>query len=235
MKTDKLSPKILTLASGTVPLEVTRHPTARRITLRLTTEGDAVRLVLPRATPLREGLDFAESQKDWLQARLQALPPRIPFRDGQVIPLLGVEHLIVHEPAGRRGVWQEGRQIIVSGKVEHLSRRLTDYLKTLARRTIVPRANEKAERLQKKPGRITLRDSRSRWGSCSANGNLNFSWRLILAPEHVLDYVVAHEVAHLVEHNHGPRFWVLAAQLTDDLEGAKKWLKRRGHCLHRYG
>ncbi len=235
MKIGKLEPKILNLPSGDLPLEIRRHPTARRITLRLSNQGEAARLVLPRYASLREGLAFANSKKDWLESRLHDVPPRIPFEDGQIVPILGTDHRITHCPQARRGVWRDGERVLVSGNPEHIPRRVTDHLKTLARQVIGDRAHAKAAVIGKQPGRISLRDSRSRWGSCSHTGNLNFSWRLIIAPEFVLDYVGAHEVAHLAEHNHGPRFWALAGQLTPDMETAKAWLRRNGETLLRYG
>ena len=128
-----------------------------------------------------------------------------------------------HEALG--GVWLEEGTICVSGRPEHLSRRVRDFLKQQARKAILPRAQEKAARLGRHAGRITLRDTRSRWGSCSVSGDLNFSWRLVLAPIIVLDYVIAHEVAHLVEYNHGRKFWALAKDLTENMEEAKTWLK----------
>jgi predicted metal-dependent hydrolase len=126
--------------------------------------------------------------------------------------------------------------VIVPGAPEHLPRRLTDFLKAEARREIAARAAAKAATLGRPIAALTLRDTRSRWGSCSRSGRVAFSWRLILAPEWVLDYVVAHEVAHLAELNHGPRFWTACAGLTDsDVKTARAWLKRHGAELHAYG
>ncbi len=229
------TPNILKLATRELPLEVARHPRARHITLRLNRSGDGVRLVLPPRAPLREGLRFARSKAGWIEAKLAALPPRVPFGEGAVLPLLGEEHVVRRAPGARRGVWREPGVIWVSGRPEHLSRRVGDFLKAEARRVIVARARQKAARLGRTPGRITLRDTQSRWGSCSPQGNLNFSWRLILAPEAVLDYVVAHEVAHLAELNHGPAFWKLTARLTPEVEGPQDWLRRHGDLLLRYG
>jgi len=99
----------------------------------------------------------------------------------------------------------------------------------------VPRAEAYARQVERKLGRITLRDTRSRWGSCAANGNLSFSWRLVLAPVEVLDYVVAHEVAHLVHHNHSPAYWAVVRELVPEADGLRRWLKTNGPRLHLYG
>jgi predicted metal-dependent hydrolase len=228
-------PQILELPTGDLPLEVARHPRAKHITVRLNRRGDGVRLVLPPRASLREGLRFARSKAGWIEARLGELPPTIPFVDGVVLPILGEDHVVRHLASGRRGVWREAGTIQVSGRAEHLPRRVADFLKTEARGAIAPRARAKAAVLGRTPGRITLRDTKSRWGSCSPDGNLNFSWRLILAPEAVLDYVVAHEVAHLIELNHGPRFWKLTARLTPEVKGPRSWLRHNDERLLRYG
>ncbi len=235
MPNGRTTHKMLTIGARQLPVEVRRHPRARRISLRLDGKEDRLRLVLPRGVSIAEGCDFARSKSAWVLRHLDARSPQIPFADGTVLPLLGEDHIIRHQPAARRGVWRDTGIIAVSGQAEHLSRRVHDFLKSEARATLTSRAREKAARLQRKPGRITLRDTTSRWGSCTEDGDLSFSWRLILAPEAVLDYVVAHEVAHLEELNHGARFWALAASLTGEMEGPKRWLRQHGESLLRYG
>ena len=175
------------------------------------------------------------TQAAWIRRHLAKLPPRVPFEAGAVVPILGVDHVIHAAPDARRGVWAEAGAIIVSGRPEHLSRRLTDWLKREARTRISACVDEKAAALDVAYQRIAIRDPKSRWGSCAPDGNLNFSWRLFLAPEFVFDYVVSHEVAHLREHNHGPRFWRLVDKLTNDTDRARAWLNAFGSGLHRYG
>ncbi len=232
---DVIDPKILRFDGRQIPLEIRRHARARRITLRLTSDGQGVRLVLPERVPVKEGLAFAERNRGWILQRLSDQPERIVFCDGASIPLLGAPHIIRHVPDARRGVWQEEGTIWVSGFAEHLSRRVTDHLKGEARREITARARQKAKAQDLRIARISIRDTTSRWGSCSSTGNLNFSWRLIFAPETVLDYVVAHEVAHLREMNHGPAFWHLTRQMTENVGQAKNWLSNNGNQLLRYG
>jgi len=226
----------LALADREVPLRVRRHPKARSIILRIDDRDGGVTLVLPRRTSLSEGLRFAAGKQAWIARRLAALPPRTAFADGVAVPLLGVPHLIRHRPEGRGGVRQEGGEIHVFGRAEFLPRRLTDWLKAEAKREIQPRAREKAARINRQVERITVRELRSRWGSCSGTGRLSFCWRLILAPEAVLDYVVAHEVAHLAEMNHGPPFRRLLGELAaGGVKEAERWLRRHGPGLQRYG
>lgn len=226
----------LALADREVPLRVRRHPRARSIILRIDNHDGGVTLVLPRRVSLDEGLRFAAGKQAWIARRLAALPPRTAFADGATVPLLGVPHTIRHRPEGRGGVRREGGELHVFGRAEFLPRRLIDWLKAEARREIQPRAREKAARINCRVERVTVRELRSRWGSCSGSGCLSFCWRLILAPEAVLDYVVAHEVAHLAELNHGPRFRRLMGELAEGgVKDAERWLRRHGPGLQRYG
>jgi len=228
-------PAALKIGRHQVPIEVRRSARARHISLHVDTSTGTVQLVLPRGTSHAEGLEFAREKSVWIRNHLAVVPPRVPFADGTIIPVLGVEHRIRHRPGGRGGVWVEGRDIHVAGREEHLPRRLTDWLKQVARQEIAGRARDKAQIVGRRVARVTIRETRSRWGSCSEAGNLNFSWRLIFAPEPVLDYVVAHEVAHLIELNHSRRFWRITERLTDNVDGPRSWLRRHGAKLHRYG
>lgn len=228
-------PTILRVAQREIPLVISRNSRARRITLRLDSLSRNVRLVLPKRMALREGLDFATQKGDWLLAQLDALPARVPFTDGAVIPLLGRDHVIRHVAGARRGVWRQDGEIFASGFAEHLPRRITDFLKAEARAAIAPLAQAKAARIDRRITRLTIRHMTSRWGSCGSDGALCFCWRLVLAPEPVFDYIIAHEIAHLRHMNHGPRFWNLVARLSPELDGARRWLKKNGDSLLAYG
>ena len=179
---------------------------------------------------------FAETQAGWIAARLKRLPARQPFVDGAVLPLFGEPHRIRHRPEVRGTVWREDDEIHVAGRPEHLPRRLRDWLTAEMRQRLLPLVHAKAHRVERPVKRVTVRDSRSRWGSCGPDATMSFSWRLVFAPPEVLDYLVAHEVAHLVHLNHGPRFWALARTLCDGpIEGPQAWLKKNGETLLQYG
>jgi len=225
----------LCLGDREVPLSVSRHARARRLTLRLDHASGSFHLTLPRRAPLAEGLDFARVNAAWIRAQLEALPAPVPFVDGAVVPYRGEDHVIRHVPWARRGVWREDRAIHVSGFAEHLPRRARDFLKREAERVIGGRAQAKAAAIGRGFERMQLRDPKSRWASCSTSGTLTFSWRLIMTPDYVLDYVVAHEIAHLKHMNHGKRFWTLVDKLTPDTARARAWLNDEGAQLHRYG
>ncbi len=226
---------MLTVADRRVPLVFMQNKRARRIILRFDHGQGRIVVVLPRRATLEQGRRFALLNKGWIRERLNLLPEPVPFSSGSVIPVMGTEYRVRHRPLGHGTVWLEDGMICVAGRAEHLARRLEDWLKREAQREIERRARAKAALIDKRIARITIRDPKSRWGSCSPRGQLSFSWRLILAPRAVIDYVVAHEVAHLKELNHGPRFWRLTAELTRDVEGARAWLNQHGHALHRYG
>lgn len=228
----------LDLGGFEVVLLARRHRRARHISLRIDPAvDDGAVLVLPWNTPLDEGLNFARSKARWLRRSLAALPPRIPFIDGARIPVLGTEHVIRHHPGFGPAIWSEAGVIHVGGDGDpkRVGDRVRSWLRELARREITRKVADKAKQIDLPYGRITIRDARTRWGSCTEDGNLAFSWRLILAPERILDYVVGHEVAHLKELNHGPRFREVERSLVPDNDTASRWLNREGNALLRYG
>lgn len=226
---------ILSLEGREVPLAIRRTRGARHMTLRLDEASGTIRLGLPYGIALAEGLDFARSRSRWILCQIDALPPRVAFVEGAVVPILGRPHVIRHAPEARRGAWCDQGMLWVSGFAEHLPRRVADHLKAEAHRELTGRSHAKAARIARRVAKINLRDTRSRWGSCTAEGEIGYSWRLILAPESVLDYVVAHEVAHLAHLNHGKRFWALVRTLTAEVAGPRRWLKDNGSRLLRYG
>ncbi len=226
---------IISIDGRDVPLTVRANARSRRMSLRVDMGGDGLVVVTPPHVPEAAIVDFIRRKQSWVSGQLARLPARVVFQDGSLLPLAGRLHTIRHAPQARRGVWVEDGSIWVSGDAAHLERRLTDWLRRQARDALSERAHVHARVLGVRVGRVTIRDTRSRWGSCSASGDLSFCWRLILAPEWVVDYVAAHEVAHLLEFNHSPRFWALVARLIGDTVPARRWLKDNGLALHRYG
>jgi hypothetical protein len=217
-----------------------RHRQARRYTLRVHAATREVMLTMPLRGTLREARAFADKHGGWIAARLGRLPQAVPFAPDAMVPLRGVAHRIVHRPGARGTVWTEtdevGRPLLcVAGEMPHLARRIADFLKREARRDLEAASRRYAAELRVGLKHITVRDQASRWGSCSSAGNLSYSWRLIFAPPFVLDYLAAHEVAHLVEMNHSRRFWRAVAHICPMLPQAKAWLAAHGSELHRYG
>lgn len=217
-----------------------RHRQARRYTLRVVAVTREAVLTMPPRGSFREAREFAEKHGAWIAARLDRLPRAAPFEHGVEIPLRGIVHAITHRRSARGTVWtefdREGRRLLcVAGDAAHVARRITDHLKREAKRDLEAAVARYTDRLGVKVRRISIRDQISRWGSCSTSGALSFSWRLVLAPRFVLDYLAAHEVAHLVEMNHSARFWRLLGRICPDMERAKAWLDLHGTDLHRYG
>ena len=220
-----------------LPVSVRRSERARRVALRLSPSGEAVELVVPLRTSLVTAYGFLESRRGWVAAQAMRVPPRVPFADGAVIPYLGLPHCLtaVGAGAGRRSFWIGEGRIEVTGAPEHLARRTRDGLRERARRLLAEKTAATAARLGRRIAGVAIGDASSRWGSCAASGRIRYSWRLILAPERVVDYVVAHEVAHLAEMNHSHRFWRVVESLHAAWREDRTWLSRHGRQLQRYG
>lgn len=221
-------------------INVKRNRRARRYTLRIHSGTREVILTMPQRGSVREAKAFAQKHGGWVAARLRRLPDAAPFTPGAIVPLRGLEHRIVHCPGRRGTVWTEQDEggdntIRVAGDVPHVERRVADFLRREAQRDLSAASHRAAASIGVTVRRISVRDQSSRWGSCSTTGVLSYSWRLILAPPFVLEYLAIHEVAHLVEMNHSPRFWRLVHRMCPDADRAKVWLDVHGADLHRYG
>jgi predicted metal-dependent hydrolase len=226
---------VLQLGAIKTTLHVRRHPHAHRTSLRISADGSGVLLVIPKRGRLQDGVAVARAHADWICDRLAALPERVPFAHGAVLPVMGTDLTVRQENMRRPGVRRDGDTLVVGGPDALVAPRIETWLRRTAHRELADRSAGKAERLGRQPTAIAVRDTRSRWGSCSSAGVLSFSWRLVLAPPLVLDYVVAHEVAHLLHRGHGPEFWETVGQLTENAERGRAWLRRDGTRLFRYG
>jgi predicted metal-dependent hydrolase len=230
--------ELLKIDGKSVEIILRTNPRARRFIVKVDPATGEVSVVAPSLRSLDRALDFARKERDWIAGRLADVPEPVPLELGSVLMFRGIEHMIKSGEGGRTPVWIDRDAfrptIRVAGLPEHASRRLLDWLKREARRRIDERVTVYAAMLGVKPKRITIRDTSSRWGSCSSARSLSFSWRLVLAPPNVLDYVVAHEVCHLRELNHKPRFWRLVEMIVPDIERSQTWLSENGALLHRY-
>jgi predicted metal-dependent hydrolase len=216
-------------------LRVRRSERARRLAIRILPNSGTAELVLPKRASMRQGINFAKERADWLQVHLAILPTPIPFADGAIVPLRGRPLKIQRIAGPVDEIRCEGDTLIVQIARRDLSAAVRDYLRGEAKRELRNRATEMAAQINRPFRRLTVRDTSSRWGSCSWQGDLSFSWRLILAPEPVIDYMVAHEVSHLAHMDHSSRFWRQVEELVGDVEEAKGWLREHGVGLHRYG
>ena len=233
---------IVDIAGRDVRVAVKVSARATRFTLRMAAgQGDPV-LTVPERAHFPDGLDFLERHRGWLAERLARRPVGVAFAAGALVPLRGEPHLLAHHPERRGTVWVEPGccdvetpRLCVAGRPEHMARRVRDFLRRSAQADLAPAVAHHAARLGVKTGAIRIKDTRSRWGSCTAEGELSFSWRVILAPPFVLDYLAAHEVAHLREMNHSVRFWRLVRETCPRMDEGRRWLKLHGAGLHAYG
>ncbi|WP_011580011.1 MULTISPECIES: M48 family metallopeptidase [Chelativorans] len=223
------------VAGRELPLKIVENDRARRLTLRIAPGGEGLRVTVPVGISFREVNRFLERHRGWLEEKLKKLPEQPLVRPGIKIPVRGVPHLIVHEPGTRGTVTVtaiDGQPaLVINGDMRHLPRRLADFLKREAKREIEPLVARHTATVGRRAKAIRYKDTSSRWGSCTSDGTLSFSWRIMMAPPLVINYLVAHEVAHLKEMNHGPRFWKLCETLCPDTERCKAWLKRNGTAL----
>ena len=224
-------PATLTIGEPGVEVRLHRSARARRLTLRIAAGTGEARVTAPPRVPLAQIHDFLAAQADWLHDRIAQLPQTVTVEPGATLPLRGVPMRL--EPArDTRVTAYPDRLAVPDGP--GFAARLRGWLKAQARADLAAACDRHAARLDVAPARLTLRDTRSRWGSCTAEGALMFSWRLILAPAAVLDYVALHEVAHLREMNHSARYWALVERAMPDYRRHRGWLKRHGADLHRY-
>ena len=221
--------------NGNPPIELTLKPSARarRLSLRVSRLDGRVTLTLPRGVPRRVALAFAEEKAAWIRRQIAEHPGELRPMPGTQLPFRGVSLPIFAAP-GRSVRLHENRIEVPRKDPDRTPVRLAAFLKHHARRVLIDACEHRAAALGRPHGRITIRDTRSRWGSCNAKGDLMFSWRLIMAPPEVLDYVVAHEVAHLAEMNHSPAFWAQVGRLMPGYGHPRRWLRDNAQSLHRY-
>lgn len=219
-------------------IQVKHSKRAKRVALRLDPIERVFHLVVPKGVSMRRAQAFAEGHESWMQKKLSALPPKMQFEDGAIIPILGVRTAIRvhHEPALKvtKVVLEDGILHVRTNK-DDPSARITRFLKALIKDELTILSHEKVARIRKKIASVSVRDTKSRWGSCSSDDNLSYSWRLVFAPPEAFDYVVAHEVAHLKHLNHSDKFWDLCFELSDNFDEGKFWMDTHGSELMRYG
>ncbi|MEM1234590.1 MAG: SprT family zinc-dependent metalloprotease [Pseudomonadota bacterium] len=220
------------ILAGYPPIQIflRNNPRARRITLRVSARDGRVSLTVPPGVSTRAALDFAAGKRDWLSRHLAEMSGRAPLTLGDTVPVEG--ETLRLQAAATRAPRREGDLLLIPRRAaEKPGPAVAAFLKVLARERLVPACDGYATQIGRPFSKIALRDTRSRWGSCSNRGSLNFSWRLAMAPPAVLNYVAAHEVAHLREMNHSSAFWALVADLVPDYRAHVAWLRTEGGKL----
>jgi len=235
---DKGDKMALTAKSGqTVIVRLEINPKANRLVLRLDERKREAVAIAPSQRKLSEAAGFARDRVDWLAAQLSALPDALPLTPGNVFNLRGQPCQISLEGPGRRAVLEtEGDRVLrVPGAVETADKRVVRFLRGEAQNDLSAAVEKYCQQLGVSVRKVTIKDTRSRWGSCTSDGRLAFSWRLIMAPPSVLDYVAAHECAHLLEMNHSPAFWAHVARCRPDWKTQRGWLRQHGRMLQAVG
>ncbi|NDW03965.1 M48 family metallopeptidase [Jiella pacifica] len=241
-------PDTINVAGGPLPLTVRQNPRAKRMIMRIAPGGGGLVVTVPRGMAARKIREFLDRHRGWVEERVSRAPDRVVIAPGAIVPLRGEATLLVHRggrlvtrlealvsEAGQRAPTDPHQQLLVGGTPEHFSRRVLDYLRREARRDLEAAVKTHAAVVGLEPRGITIKDTTSRWGSCTHDRRLAFSWRIVMAPPSVLDYLAAHEVAHFREMNHGSKFWALCRELCPEMEAGKAWLKRHGSGLHAVG
>jgi len=215
-----------------IPVNIKRSARARRYSLRISSKDGAISLTMPKYATLGEAMRFAHEQEGWMRKHLAKQLNPIALTVGGSV-LFDGEYRRIEQGTGRAVRFEDGA-FMVPGKTDKTAAKLRAYFKTMARERMVAASVHYADLLERRIGRVTLRDTRSRWGSCTSDGNLMYSWRLIMAPREVQAYVAAHEVCHLIEMNHSDAYWALVASIFPDYKARRGWLKNNGSILHRY-
>lgn len=222
-----------------VIIKICPNQLAKRLILRIDRKEGMAKMTVPMRTSHARIKSFLEKNQNWLEtklAELAILQDEFEIKDGALIEIHGKSYAIFHQETARQGVrlLEEEGKLLVSGGIEHLEARVYRFLKAEAKTTLSQKAKSYAARIDKIPTRIVIKDQKGRWGSCSSKGNLNFNWRLVMCPDFVQDYVVAHEVAHMRHMDHTPNFWRLVGELEPEYGKAKSWLTRNSTRLFAY-
>ncbi len=238
MPSDDVKRTEIDIGGRAAPLIARVNRRAKRLILKVDPTSGEIHVTAPSKRALPDAIAFARARSAWIATQLDDALLARPFEPGGYALLRGQRHLIVHAPETRRPVCADEAptpRLIVGGAPAHLNRRLVDWMKREARRDLSASVAKYCEELGVKRRSISIRDPRSRWGSCSSDGDMSFSWRLIMAPPEILDYVAAHECVHLIHMDHSPAFWRRVKSLGINARGAEDWFDAHGAALFSYG
>ena len=230
----KTIPETITVSGQQVPLVVRANARSKRLILRW--RGGAAKVVVttPPRCSVATILEFIHNSASWLEAQLAKTSSPTVYADGMILPLLGKNYTLQHRPSLRYRTWWTEDQLLLHAPVDQLDFYTVKALSQFVRPFLKERTHAYAQQLGKDVKRITIKDTRSRWGSCSASGGISYCWRLVFAPREVVDYVCAHEVAHMVEMNHGDAFWEIVATFCPEYKEHQRWLRTHGNALLQY-
>lgn len=225
-----------TIDGHSIPLVINKSTRSRRLSIRILEKESAIKLTIPAFCSTKKALAFLNERSVWVANHLHLLQSKVALVDDVTVPIFGESHLITHTPEAKAGVLRHEKQLLVSGLKENIPLRVQRFLKKEMQLYCNEQAKTYADalNLSHKLQRVTIRETSSRWGSCSSSGAISLCWRLVFAPKEVLDYVILHEVCHLSEMNHSPRFWKKVSSVTPNYATFKKWLISNGYKLWKY-
>ncbi len=206
----------------------------KRLTLRIDTKNAQAILTMPRLCSKKKAYEFVLSKQDWIIEHLSKIPKAKDFENNETISLFGKNVKITHINNSRKATYLENNMLYVGGDIVFLHRRVKDFIKKEAKNEFFKLSQEMAKKINCKVANVQIKDTKSRWGSCSSLNNINYSWRIALAPEYTIKYLIAHEVAHLKHKNHSYSFWRCVKELYVDATLGKNWLKTNGNQLFLY-
>ncbi len=221
-------------AALNMDIKIIKSAKAKRLTLRIDAKERLPILTIPSRCSAKRAVEFVEMHRAWLEENLQKIPAIKHFENGEKISLMGKEYIINHCPQKRCGVMIEEDNIIVSGSKEFLHRRICDFIKKKAQEQLLKKSQTLANKIGCHVNHVSIKDTKSRWGSCSSLENINYNWRICMAPKYVINYLVAHEVSHLLHQDHSREFWQCVKKLCPDAAKGRLWLKNYGKELYRY-
>ena len=216
------------------PLKINKSAKSRKMTLKIDSKKREVHLSLPLFCSLKTAHKFVTEHQEWIEGHLAKLPQAKQFANGDKISLFGQEVVICHTPGSLQAAHLQDGRLLVGGEEAFLHRRVKDFIKRAAKKDFMQRSQTFAAQIGCNVKSVTIKDTSSRWGSCSTLNNINYNWRIALAPACVIDYLTAHETAHLKHRDHSPAFWRCVKQLYPGASLGRAWLKTHGHELYLY-
>lgn len=225
----------ITIEDGdrTAEVSVRKSIRARKISIKITPQKK-VELVIPTRISIKKATIFLIDNKQWVLNKLASMKNinNIPMKEGANVIIEGKKYIIEHSGKIRGAPLLNDSTLVVSGDKMLIAKKTEKFLKSLAKEKLTKHCDDYADKLGVSFNRISVKDTKTRWGSCSHSRNLSFSWRLIIAPAEVLQYVAAHEMAHILQMNHSPAFWQVVESIFPDYKNSRLWLKKNGHELH---
>lgn len=216
------------------PIKIKKSITSKRLTLRIDSKERIPVLTIPRFTSAKRAVAFVLQNEGWITENLKKIPTPRPFKDGLTFSFFGSDITICHNPDLRAGVFIKDGIMHVSGQKQFLNRRVKDFIKEKAKDKLYKLTKKKSDLIGATLNDVTIKDTKSRWGSCSSKNNINYTWRIALAPKFVIDYLVSHEAAHLKHQDHSKNFWKCVAELCPNYAEGRSWLKVHGKELYLY-